>query len=192
MFLGIQVDATERLFDLMGSNLGQVHVAAVGVGGVVDVCGQFANQLDDLQSWRLAMAGARQHQGYQSLIDQYGIGLIDKGHIGIGRDQVGDVGHQLIAQHVEADFVDRGVCDVAVIGCPAVLARRLRGDPADGQPHSLQQRAHPLRVAAGQVVVDGHYMYVSAGDGVPGRRDRARQGLTFTGGHLDHVAGEHP
>ena len=55
----------------------------------------------------------------------------------------------------------------------------------------LQQRAHPLGVAAGQVVVDGHDVNVPAGKRVAGGGDRAGQGLALTGGHFDHVAGQH-
>ena len=137
--------------------------------------------------WR----GAGQHQRHQRLVDEHRVGLVDQRHIGIGRHQVVDVGYQLIAQHVEADLVDRGVGDVAVVSGAALLARRLRGDPADRQSHRLQQRAHPLRVAAGQIIVDGDHVHVPAGDRVSGGRDRAGQCFALTGRHLDHVAGEH-
>ena len=133
VFLGVQVDAAERLFDFACAGLGEVHVAAVGVGVVVGVGDELADQFDDLQPRRLPVRGAGQHQRHQRLVDQHRVGLIDKGHIGIGRYQVVDVGHQLIPQYVEADLVDRGVGDVAVVGRAAFLARRLRGDPADRQ-----------------------------------------------------------
>ena len=116
VFLGVQVDAAERLLDLACADLGQVDVAAVGVGVVVGARRQLADQLDDLQPRRLPVRGAGQHQRHQRLVDQHGVGLVDKRHIGIGRYQVVDVGHQLIAQHIEADLVDRGVGDVAAVG----------------------------------------------------------------------------
>ena len=168
-----------------------MHVAAVGVGVVIAAGDQLADQRDDLQLRRLPVRGAGQHQGHQRLVDQHGVGLVDKRHVGIGRHQVVDVGDQLVAQHVEADLVDRGVGDVALVGGPAFLAGRLRGDPADRQPHRLEQRAHPLRVAAGQVVVDGHDVHVPAGQRVAGGGDRAGERLALTGGHLDHVASQH-
>ena len=136
VLLGVQIDAAERLFDLARAGIGQVHVAAVGVGVVVGVRVQLADQPDDLQPRRLAVAGAGQHQRHQRLVDQHRVGFVDQGHVRVGRHQVVDVGHQLIAQHVEADLVDRGVGDVAVVGRAALLAGRLRGDPADRQPHA--------------------------------------------------------
>ena len=33
---------------------------------------------------------------------------------------------------------------------------------------------------------------LAAADGISGRRDRARERLALTGGHLDDVAGQHP
>ena len=43
----------------------------------------------------------------------------------------------------------------------------------------------------GQVVVDGHDVHVAAGNGIARGRDRAGQRFPLTGGHLDHVAGQH-
>ena len=111
---------------------------------------------------------------------------------GFGRHQVVDVGDQLVAQHVEADLVDRGVGDVALVGGAPLVGGRLGGDPADGQAHRLEQRAHPFGVAPGEVVVDGDDVHAAARDGVPGGGDRAGQGLALAGGHLDDVARQHP
>ena len=78
------------------------------------------------------------------------------------------------------------------VGGAAFLGGRLGGDPADGQAHRFQQRAHPLGVAAGQVVVDRDDVDVPAAERVAGGGDRAGQRLALTGGHLDDVAGQHP
>ena len=71
-------------------------------------------------------------------------------------------------------------------------AVELRGDPADGQPHRFQQRAHPFGIALGEVVVDGDDVDVPAREGVPGGSDRTGQCLALAGGHLDDVACQHP
>jgi hypothetical protein len=49
VFLGVQVDSAQRLLDLLGARVGQVDVAPVGVGGVVDPGSHVADQRDDLQ-----------------------------------------------------------------------------------------------------------------------------------------------
>src|ERR1700741_3463993 len=68
MFLRVQVDAAERLFDFAGADFGQVDVATVGVGVVVGVRGEFPDQLDDLQPRRLPVRGAGQHERHQRLV----------------------------------------------------------------------------------------------------------------------------
>src|SRR6202000_2589910 len=99
--------------------LGQVDVATVGVGGKVLVSGicadQFADQSDDLQPRLLAVAGSGQHQRHQRLVDQNRVGLVHQGDVRVRRHQVVDIGHQLIAQHVESDLVDRRVGDIALV-----------------------------------------------------------------------------
>ena len=138
------------------------------------------------------MRGAGQHQRHQRLVDEHRVGLVDQRDVRVRRHQIVDVGDQLVAQHVEADLVDRGVGDVALVGLAPLVGRRVCGDPADGHAERLEQRAHPFGVAAGQVVVDRDDVHVAAAERVARRSDRARQRLALTGRHLDHVAGKHP
>ena len=168
-----------------------MDVAAVGVGVVILAGLQLTDQSNDLQPRRLPVAGSGQHQRHQRLVDQHRVGLVDQGHVRVGRHQVGDVGHQLIAQHVEADLVDRRVGDVALVRRATLLGGRFRGDPADREAQRLQQRTHPLGVAAGQIVVDGHDVNVPTGQRVAGGGDRSGQRLALAGCHFDHVAGQH-
>ena len=174
------------------AGLGEMDVAAVGVGVVILAGDEFADEPDDLHLRHLTVAGAREDQGHQGFVDEHRVGLVDQGHVRVGRHQIVDVGDQLVAQDVEADLVDRCVGDVALVRLAALVGRRVGGDPADGQPHRLEQRAHPFGVAAGQVVVDGDDVHVAPAERVAGRGDRTRQRLTFTGGHLDDVACHHP
>jgi hypothetical protein len=191
VLLGVDVDAAERLLELAGSLVGEVDVAAVCVGVVVLDGDELADEPDDLQPRRLAMGGARQHEWHQRLVDQHRVGFVDEGDVGVGRHQVVDVGDQLVAQHVEADFVDRRVGHVASVGGAAFVGGRLGGDPADGQTHCLKQRAHPLGVAAGQVVVHRDDVHAAARDRVSRGSDRPGERLALAGRHLDDVAGQH-
>ena len=115
VLLGVQVDAAELGLELLRAGLGEVHVAAVGVGVVVLARDQLADEPDDLHLRRLAVRGARQHQRHQRLVDEHRVGLVDQRDVGVRRHQIVDVGDQLVAQHVEADLVDRGVGDVALV-----------------------------------------------------------------------------
>ena len=48
----------------------------------------------------------------------------------------------------------------------------------------MVDRPHPLRVAAGEVVVDGDDVHALAGDRVEDRRERRDEGLALAGAHL--------
>ena len=57
-------------------------------------------------------------------------------------------------------------------------------DDADGQAEELVDLAHPLGVAAGEVVVDGDDVDALAGERVEVDGERGDQGLAFAGLHL--------
>ena len=61
-------------------------------------------------------------------------------------------------------------------------------DHADGQPEEVEDRAHPLRVAAGEVVVDRDDVDALAGDRVQDRCERRDEGLALAGAHLGDLA----
>ena len=200
VLLGVQVDAAESFLQSLSARFGEMYVAAVGVGGEilrpvlvrVRVGDQLAHQADNAQFGCLPVGGAGQDQRHERLVDQHRIGLVYERDIRIRRHQVCDIGDQLVAQDVEADLVDRRVGDIALISGPPLLAGRVGGDPADREAQRLDQRSHPLRVAAGKVVVDGDHMHIAAAERVAGCRDRAGQRLAFAGGHLHHITVEHP
>ena len=59
----------------------------------------------------------------------------------------------VVAQVVEAELVVRAVGDVAVVGLLPLAGIHAALDRADGEAQAGVERAHPLHVAAGQVVV---------------------------------------
>ncbi len=65
-------------------------------------------------------------------------------------------------------------------------------DAVDLQAVELEEHAHPLGVALGEVVVDGDDVDTLAGQGVEIDGQGGHEGLTLTGGHLgDFAAVEH-
>ena len=103
-------------------------------------------------------------------------------------DRICPVGDELVAQHVEADFVDRRVHNVRFV-CFSTLIRghRLR-DRRHRQAEKFHQRTHPFRIPGRQVVVHGDRMHPLAHQPEPGVCHGPHQGFALTGGHLDHVA----
>ena len=58
------------------------------------------------------------------------------------------------------------------------------GDHPDADAEEVEDRAHPLRVAPGEVVVDGHDVDAPAGQRVEDRGQRGHERLAFAGAHL--------
>ncbi len=61
-------------------------------------------------------------------------------------------------------------------------------DDAHREPQAVVDGPHPLRVALGQVVVDGDDVDASAGHGVERRRQGRHEGLALAGLHLGDLA----
>ena len=90
----------------------------------------------------------------------------------------------VVAQVVEAQLVVRAVGDVAGIGGAAFGAVQIVDDQADAQPHEAVDFAHPLAVAARQIVVDGHDVHALAGQRVQVRGQGGHQRFALAGLHL--------
>ena len=78
--------------------------------------------------------------------------------------------------------MSRAVGDLALLVVQIVL------DDADRHPEEAVEPAHPLRVAAGQVVVDGDDVHALAVERVEVRGQRRDQRLAFAGLHLGDLA----
>ena len=65
---------------------------------------------------------------------------------------------------------------------------RVVGDDADRDAQEVVDRAHPLGVAPGEVVVDGDDVGTAAGEGVEDRREGGDEGLAFARLHLGDLA----
>ena len=187
----VQVDAAERVLDHARPGVGEHHVARLVVGLVVQPGTQPAHDLGHLQVGRALARGAREHQRHQRLVDQHRVGLVDQQHVRVRADQVGHVRGEPVAEQVEADLADRRVGHLGRVGGSPLLGRRLLADAADRDAEQVVDRAHPVGVPAGQVVVHRRHLHRPAGQRVPGRGQRAGQRLALAGGHLGHVPVEH-
>ena len=94
----------------------------------------------------------------------------------------------VVAQVVEAELVVGPVGDVGVVGVLALLVVQVVYDHAHLQAEELVEPAHPLRVAAGQVVVDRDHVNALAFQRVQVRRQGGDQRLAFTGLHFGDLA----
>ena len=103
-------------------------------------------------------------------------------------------GH-VVAQVVEAELRVGAVGDVGGVGGALLLVGLHVLEHADREPEGVVERAHPLRVAAGEVVVDGDEVDALARQRVQHDGERGGQRLALAGLHLrdraavqDHAA----
>ena len=101
---------------------------------------------------------------------------------------VREVELHVVAQVVEAELVVRAVGDVAGVGDLALLVVEVVLDDADGHAEEPVDAAHPLRVAAREVVVDGDDVDALAGERVQIGGQRRDERLAFARLHLGDLA----
>ena len=61
------------------------------------------------------------------------------------------------------DFVVGDIGDIEGVGGAVLIRRHVVLDVAHGQPKELVHRSHPLAVAFGEIIVDGHDMDAARG-----------------------------
>ena len=122
------------------------------------------------------------------LVDQDRIDLVDDRVEMAALHHLGALVFHVVAQIVEAELVVGGVGDVAGIGGLALLVGQAVDDDAGGQAEEAVDPAHPLGVAAGEVVVDGDDVDALAGERVEIDGQGRDQRLALAGAHLGDAA----
>src|SRR5579883_2829226 len=96
-------------------------------------------------------------------------------------DVIFQVELHVIAKIIEAEFVVLTVGNVAVIGLFALLIGEAVDDHSDAETEKIIDMTHPFGVTASQIVIDGHYMDASPGQGVEHRRQSCDKRLALAG-----------
>ena len=132
--------------------------------------------------------GAADDEGRAGVVDEHGVHLIDDGVVVHALHEVlGGDGH-VVAQVVEAELIVGAEGDVGLVGLAARLAVGLvLVDAIDAEAVEHVERAHPLGVALGQIVVDGDDVHAVACQRVEEHGERGHEGLTLTRGHLGNL-----
>ena len=116
------------------------------------------------------------------------VDFVDDGVVVTALHVVREVELHVVAQVVEPELVVGAVGDVAGVGDLAFLVVEVVLDDADRHPEEAVDTAHPLRVAAGQVVVDRDDVDALALERVEIGRERRDERLAFAGLHLGDLA----
>ena len=153
----------------------------------------------------MSIAGPEMMSGVRASSIRNRVDLVDDRVVEVALDLVLDARLHVVAQVVEAEFVVRAVDDVAAVDGVALVRRHGALDRAEGEPHVLVDRAHPVRVTARQVVVHRDQVHRLSGERVQVERQRRHQRLALARRHLGdrslvkhnaadqlHVEGAHP
>ena len=118
------------------------------------------------------------------LVDKDGVDLVDDGEVMPALHAAGRIGDHVVTQVVETELGVGAVGDVGLVG--GLLRRRRHAvlDKAGLHAEEAVDLAHPLAVAPGQVVVDGHDMHVVPGNGVQIAGQSGDERLALAGLHL--------
>ncbi len=185
----VEVLDAQLVLDEPDAVLGDADGLLALVDLVVDVLGHLRREPGELGVPAGALLGrARDDQRRAGLVDEDRVDLVDDRVDVPALHALGLRPGHVVAQVVEAELVVRAVGDVGGVGRAALVGGHLRVDRADLEAEEAVDAAHPLRVAAGEVVVGGDDVDALAGDRVEVGRQRRDQRLALTGAHLGDVA----
>ena len=142
-------DVVARRFEpiaILGLDLALVHLALF----------QLRNDLVDfvIEVGR-GLRRARDDERRARFVDQDRVDFVDDGEVVPALHHAVELELHVVAQVVEAELVVGAVGDVRGVGDLPLLVVELVLDDADRHAEEAVDAAHPLRVAAGEVVVDG-------------------------------------
>ena len=168
----------------------------LGLGQIL--CGQLALHAYEFLHQRLVFLehlvvalghGTADDEGRAGIVDEHRVDLVDDGVVVHALHEVLGRGGHVVAQVVEAELVVRAEGDVGLISTAACLGVGLvLVDAVDREAVEHIERAHPFRVALGQIVVDGDYVHAVASEGVEEYGQGSHEGLTLTRSHLGNLA----
>ena len=185
----------DQLLGVLVAQVGQMHLARLLVRPVVAFAFlallplQARRELIDAHvqlGALLRRAGDDQRRA--RFVDQDRVHLVDDRVGEAALRTVGEPEREIVAQVVEAEFVVGAVGDVAGIRRALLVGRLAALDHADRQAEEAVDRAHPVRVALGQVLVDRDHVHALGGQRVQVGRQGRDQRLAFAGAHLGNLA----
>ena len=128
--------------------------------------------------------GAADDQRCACLVDQHRVDLVDDGVMELAVDDLVGVDGHVVAQVIETELVVGTVGNVRGVNSPPLVRRHVVGKERNFTAEESQHPAHPLRVTAGEVIVDRDQVGSFARDRVEIERHDRHECLAFSGGHF--------
>src|SRR5690348_2453134 len=185
----VHVRQSEEALALRDAFFGERGGFVLFVERVVNVANELGNDfVDAIVLVGGFLGGAGNDQGSAGLVDQDGVHFIDDAEVVAALDAIGEVVLHVVAKIIEAEFVVRAVGDVGGVGGAALHVVEIVNDDADGEAERFVNRAHPFRVAASEIIVDGDDVDAAASERVEIRGKRGDERLAFAGLHFGNFA----
>ena len=121
-------------------------------------------------------------------VDQDGVNFVHHGKRMAALHAIFGTRHHVVTQVVETEFGVRAIRHIGLIRGNALRGRHAGLDQAHFHAHKAIDAAHPLAVAAGQVVVDGNNVNVFPRKSVQITGKRGNKRFTFAGFHFGNLA----
>ena len=183
--VGVDVVDAERGLDLLKTDLGGVdrlfglvHLEVLVEHKMRHDAGELVVRVGR------ARARARDDERRSRLVDEDGVDLVDDGEVVAALYAGRRPRDHVVAQVVEAELGVRAVGDVGLVGGNLLRGAHAVLDQADLHAEEAVDLAHPLGVAAGEVVVHGDDVDVVARKRVQIPREGGHERLAFARLHL--------
>ena len=137
---------------------------------------------------RVLFRGAGDDERGPRFVDEDRVDLVHDGVHVPALDHRLDLELHVVAQVVEAELVVRAVRDVTRVGRLALVVEQAVLNAADRQTEEAVDAAHPVGVAAGEVVVDRDDVHAPAGERVQIDGHRGDERLALARLHLGDLA----
>ena len=181
--------------DLFVAVLGQMDLLCLLVDGVVarTVLLRLALEPgDDLVDPHVQLRALVRRTGNDErragLVDENRVDLVDDGKRQVALHLVGVAERHVVPKVVEAELVVGRVDHVGRVCVALVLRVHSGDDDAGAHAEKVVDRAHPLRVAPGKVVVHRDDVHAAAGERVQVGRKGGDERLALAGPHLGDMA----
>ena len=123
------------------------------------------------------------------IVNQHRVHLIHDSVVVTALHEIHWAGSHIVAQVVKTELIIGTKCNIACVCTTTFIGVRfVFVDTIHSQTMEHIERAHPLGVTFGEVVVDGYHVYTFVGQSIEEHRQRSHKGFTLTRSHLGNLA----
>ena len=144
--------------------------------------------VDRLVKLATVLRGAGDDERRAGLVHKDRVDLVDDRKVMLALVHLREFGFHVVAQIIKAQLVVGGIGHVTTVGGLLLGLGLLRIDNAGSHTECCKNLAHPFRVAAGEVIVDGNNVHTLTGERIQIGREGRDKGLALAGLHLADVA----